>query len=245
MEDFATSHSAELIHNLTLLDNEHIPVASMIYCDAQLTVGRISVLQNSLAAEELEYTRAMSVKRRREFIAGRTAARLSMLHSGYQPSAILREPGGAPIWPNGVSGSLTHNDRLAAAVIVDTSVSISIGIDLEENVPLPDELFNIVLTPSEYVGWSSLPNEEATTRAKIFFSAKEAVFKTDWPCHGEFLEFADIEISQISNEVLIGRVKTFTSNPRNYFINVACSTRTIVTISQTKPAYKVDSEDVF
>ncbi|WP_050527544.1 hypothetical protein [Pseudorhodobacter aquimaris] len=70
-----------------------------------------------------------------EFAAGRAAARVAMAGFGLA-SAIPMGVARAPVWPKGVSGSISHS-------------TILIGIDLEEATPLEYDLWDLVLTSSE------------------------------------------------------------------------------------------------
>lgn len=222
--------SKELVRRLDLLDTERMWVTSMTYFGTHLTIGVINFLQAPLAPEEITYVTDMSDKRRLEFVAGRTAAKISMSRAGHPKGVILRQQGGAPIWPKGLFGSLTHNNRLAAAAVIDANRSTSIGIDIEENVALPDDVLGLVLTPAER-SECTRHGSGASVRAKLLFSAKEAVFKADWPRYGEFLDFADIQLFDKSEDVLIGFVKS-ASERRDYIVQVARSEQTIITLSR-------------
>src|SRR5690242_12311145 len=46
--------------------------------------------------------------RRKEFATGRACARAALARLGRPSAAVLRGPGGAPQWPEGVVGSITH-----------------------------------------------------------------------------------------------------------------------------------------
>src|SRR5689334_8284722 len=48
-------------------------------------------------------------KRRIEFAGGRYCARIAMTELGFSPCAIPGGPDGAPVWPLGLVGSITHS----------------------------------------------------------------------------------------------------------------------------------------
>src|ERR1700761_3617241 len=56
-------------------------------------------------------------KRRREFAAGRGCARRALAALGLPPAPLLPGEGGAPRWPDGVVGSITHCAGYAAAAV--------------------------------------------------------------------------------------------------------------------------------
>ena len=56
-------------------------------------------------------------KRRREFATGRACARRALDDLGIAPSAILPGERGAPQWPPGIVGSITHCAGYRAAAV--------------------------------------------------------------------------------------------------------------------------------
>ena len=76
--------------------------------------------------------------------------------SAWPRGAVLHGEGGAPRWPDGLAGSMTHTDGYCAAALVRATDLASLGIDAEPHRPLPE---GVAPTPL------SLPNDEATGRA--------------------------------------------------------------------------------
>lgn len=93
--------------------------------------------------------------------------------------AIPVGPGGAPVWPAGVFGSITHTDDDAAAVVA----TVPIGIDFESRA---------AVARVDLLATVALPSERAYDPA-LLFSAKESVYKCLYA--GEFLEFHDVELA--------------------------------------------------
>ena len=89
-------------------------------------------------------------KRRREFMAGRTCARRAMVALGEQAAPIPQGKDRAPIWPQGVVGSITHTDtRCAVAVARVADGFCSLGLDIEPATPINPELLRIICVPEE------------------------------------------------------------------------------------------------
>lgn len=136
-----------------------------------------------------------SEKRRREFTAARVCARLALARAGFRPAPILPGPTGAPLWPPGVVGSMTHCDGYRAAAVGRTDAFAAIGIDAEPHAPLPDGVLAMAASESERAALRGL-----ATRApefcwdRMLFSAKEAVFKAWSPATGRWLGFTDAEL---------------------------------------------------
>ena len=85
--------------------------------------------------------------RRREYAAVRSCARACLGRLGYPRVPILPGLGGAPTWPAGVLGSMTHCAGYAAAAVGPDQRISAIGIDAEPDAPLPDGVFDLVATP--------------------------------------------------------------------------------------------------
>jgi 4'-phosphopantetheinyl transferase EntD len=129
--------------------------------------------------EELAVVRAVA-KRRREFAFGRACARRAL---GIDV-AIAVGQGGAPIWPAGYAGSITHTDDYAAAAVVRSG---QIGIDVESLVHAA-KIAELSATVAKTAG-------ERALAPALVFSAKESVYKCLYPTAGVFLDFGDVELA--------------------------------------------------
>ncbi|MFF2654618.1 4'-phosphopantetheinyl transferase superfamily protein [Streptomyces sp. NPDC058045] len=119
--------------------------------------------------------RDMLPARRREFAAGRCAARRALVRAGLPAGEILAT-GRRPTMPPGSVGSITHTGDTAAAIAAPRRYYRALGIDLELR-PLPREAAHVVLTPDERTWANHGPGHEAEGRLLACFSAKEAAFK--------------------------------------------------------------------
>jgi 4'-phosphopantetheinyl transferase EntD len=135
-----------------------------------------------LMGEEADAVRKAIPKRQAEFAAGRRAARAALHTLGIAPQQIPVGPGRAPLWPHGLTGSLSHDAEFAIAVAARTAVTGGLGLDLAEDAPFPDALRGTVLPHPE-----EAPADALTARA--IFSAKETFFKALYPSVGEHFYF--------------------------------------------------------
>ncbi|MGB5351800.1 MAG: 4'-phosphopantetheinyl transferase superfamily protein [Polyangiales bacterium] len=128
-----------------------------------------------------------------QFTAGRVCSRLALGRLGVAATTpILRGDDRAPIWPPGFTGSISHTDTWCAAAVARTEDIRALGIDLESATPLKEALLKRVCTPKEREWLHELPTPGVT--GKIVFSAKEAVYKCQYPLSNQFLGFHAVEV---------------------------------------------------
>ena len=90
-------------------------------------------------------------KRRREFSTVRHCARLALATLGLPRSPLLSGERGAPQWPVGVVGSMTHCAGYRAAAVARARDVVTIGIDAEPHAVLPEGVLEVVALPEERV----------------------------------------------------------------------------------------------
>ena len=143
----------------------------------------------ALKAEELPAFAGSVIKVRRASGAARVVARQLLHRIGYPECAIPKSSSGAPIWPEGIVGSLAHDSNIAVAAIAARRAFEAIGIDVEPAEMLPPDLLDLVATPKERLRISDDPY-----RGRLLFVAKEAVYKAVNPVEHVFLDHHDVEI---------------------------------------------------
>jgi len=135
-------------------------------------------------------------KRRREFAAVRACARRALTSAGLDPGPVPRGQTGAPVWPAGVVGSMTHCKGYRACAIGRAGAFAAIGIDAEPHEPLPASVLPMVASESERAALACLMAEgPRVCWDKVLFSAKEAVFKAWSPVAMRWLGFTDAELT--------------------------------------------------
>jgi 4'-phosphopantetheinyl transferase EntD len=145
-------------------------------------------------AEEALMARAVD-KRRREFTTVRHCARAALARLGLDPVPVVHGPRGAPLWPDGVVGSLTHCRGYRAAVLGRAGDFATIGIDAEPHEPLPPEVVDRVTRPGERARLADLGRRHPDVHwDRVLFSAKESVYKAWFPLTGRWLDFAEAEV---------------------------------------------------
>lgn len=134
-------------------------------------------------------------KRRSEFAAVRGCARQAMEKLGVAPRAIPRGDSGAPVWPPGLVGSMTHCEGYCAAALARATDLVSLGIDAEPHQELPEDVIVSVALPSETDRLSRLARRDPSVHwDRLLFSAKESVYKAWFPLTGRWLDFLEADI---------------------------------------------------
>lgn len=139
-----------------------------------------------LRPAESAATARMTPARLQEFAAGRRAARTAMAALGLPDAAIPMGADRAPVWPDGVTGSIAHDATACLALAGLRADWCGLGLDLE-----PDRLL-----PSGLAATVCLPGEAADAHSALaVFCAKEATYKALSPTIATVLEFHDMAVT--------------------------------------------------
>ncbi|HRN87144.1 4'-phosphopantetheinyl transferase superfamily protein [Hyphomicrobium sp.] len=160
---------------------------------AEIPIGDQSV---TIFEEEAAAVSNAVLRRKQEYAAGRTCAHRALAALGGSPAPLLAGPDRVPIWPTGYVGSITHDDRSAAAAAGRVTDGIrSIGIDLEPAEPLPADLHEMICRSEELAWLRRFPANECGLLARVIFGAKESAFKCQYPLTRRMLEFHEVAVS--------------------------------------------------
>lgn len=145
-----------------------------------------------LFPEEAAIVATTVLKRRTEFGTVRRLARLALHELGISPCPVVPGERGAPVWPRGVVGSMTHCEGYRAAAVARSLRIASIGIDAEPDEPLPEGVLDIVSVPADR---DALPTGGTVAWDRLLFCAKEAVYKAWSPLTRTFLGFDEAHVT--------------------------------------------------
>jgi 4'-phosphopantetheinyl transferase EntD len=157
--------------------------------------------RDGIAIRVPEALRNAAPRRLASFLAGRYCARRALLLAGCEGGEVGMGADRAPVWPAGFVGSITHADRLVAAVAASRRDVRAIGIDCEALIDAhtADEIAPKLLTMLDrvtfardvagHLGWREF--------VSLAFSAKESLYKCLNPVTGVFFEFADAGIASV------------------------------------------------
>jgi 4'-phosphopantetheinyl transferase EntD len=143
-----------------------------------------------LHPEEERHVAGSAPKRRRDFALGRACAHAALAGLDRDSGPIARGEDGAPRWPAGLVGSITHTDGYAAALVARATDFAGLGVDAEHIGGVTSDLWPRLFSPSERETLARQPDPAGA--ATLFFSAKEACHKAG---RERVLRFHDFEVA--------------------------------------------------
>ena len=145
------------------------------------------LVDEALFPEERAFIARAVDKRRAEFGSARLCARQALSQLGAAAVALVPGADRAPVWPVGVVGSITHTQGYCGVVVARAERHASLGLDAEQDRPLAPELIEMICTPAERTHGDSRD-------AILYFAAKEAFYKCQYPLTRQYLDFQDVEL---------------------------------------------------
>lgn len=135
-------------------------------------------------------------KRQAEHLAGRLCARAALHSLSGQGPIPGRDSDGVPLWPQGITGSITHGNGQAAALVAWTRDWRGLGIDLEHQLQAERaaRLAQEILTADELQRAAGLTADAFAQRVTLTFSLKESLFKALFPLVRQRFYFHDAEV---------------------------------------------------
>lgn len=127
-----------------------------------------------------------------EFSTGRACARAAMAELGLPAAPIPMGSDRAPVWPDDVLGSISHGTGLCIAMIARKGRYGGLGVDIEPDDPMPDNVARLVLTAQD------APVETADER--VVFCVKEAVYKAFYPITGQVWAFDAVHVRLLGSK---------------------------------------------
>lgn len=148
----------------------------------------------SLSKKEATAVTKAVDKRRREFATARVLAREGLERffdvRGFD---LLNAEDRSPIWPQGIEGSISHSNTRAWVALVDATFG-TIGIDGEGRDELKQDLWHLTLLDEEVAHLETLDASIRGRRALTLFSAKEALYKAQYPRSGAFMGYMALRV---------------------------------------------------
>jgi 4'-phosphopantetheinyl transferase EntD len=160
----------------------------------EVVQGSLDVADYALPAEEAAVIAGAGAKRRRDFAVGRTMARQALARFGLEQEVIPVGPDREPRWPSGIVGTISHAKDVCVVAVARRNTVAALGVDVEAAEPMPSKLLPTICTPREREWIARWPEPERGGLAMLLFTAKEAIYKCQFPLTRRFLEFEDVEV---------------------------------------------------
>ncbi|NED83398.1 4'-phosphopantetheinyl transferase superfamily protein [Streptomyces sp. SID11233] len=165
------------------------------------------VAEATLYPQEREALGRTGEPRRLEFATVRHCARDALGRLGLPPAPLVPGVRGAPQWPAGVVGSMTHCAGYRAAAVTHRSGIRTLGIDAEPHEPLMEGLLRYIALPEERERHTELVSQYPDVHwDRLLFCAKEAVYKAWFPVTQRWLSFHDAQVSPLPDGTFRARI---------------------------------------
>jgi 4'-phosphopantetheinyl transferase EntD len=150
------------------------------------------LVDDQLFADERAHIASSVAKRRAEFGTARVCARKALSLLGVPAMSLVPYADRSPRWPAHVVGSISHTKNYCAVAVANSAHVQSLGLDVEEDRTLDQAIVEAICTANER---RALSFHSALQRdAVVYFGAKEAFYKCQYPLTRTFLDFQDVEL---------------------------------------------------
>jgi len=144
---------------------------------------------------ELAHVCGAAATRVGDFAAGRACARSALATLGVRDFALRVGADREPLWPAGITGSITHTEGFCGVAAAHASQMLSLGIDAEAHDAVEPRLWGHICTAQEQAWLGQLEPEQARRCGALIFSAKESFYKCQYPLTRQWVNFADVSVS--------------------------------------------------
>ena len=133
-------------------------------------------------------------KRIQEFAAGRACARQALAELGADRVELRVGADLRPLWPPEYVGTITHTAGYCAAAVAARGSILAIGLDTETVGAASIDVWPTICDGAELNWIRALEPKYRACAFTLFFSAKEAFYKCQYPLTGEWLDFHDVHV---------------------------------------------------
>ncbi|TXI37128.1 MAG: 4'-phosphopantetheinyl transferase superfamily protein [Nitrosomonas sp.] len=169
-----------------------------------------------LYAEEKALMMKQGFSQLTDFCKGRYCAHQALEKIGYLAFPILRDEYGAPIWPEGITGSISHSGDAAAAVVARKTNIQGIGLDLQKREIFPSAVLSVLFHDEEVASFLSIPSDLADLYAYAIFSAKESAIKCFYAARQYLAHLNEIVIAMDWSSGTFSAFIPATQNPKSF-----------------------------
>lgn len=199
---------------------------------ARISIQLLKNYRSALVGREKQVARSRGAKSRRDFISGRYCVRRLQASFGLPLQELIPGEHG-PIWKGLYTGSISHSQELAVAILAHTDSCSAVGIDLERKNRVCFRSIKRIATDDEIRAYQEIDGFDWT----LLFSAKESVFKALNPRYQKQLGLRGIdvelnaELRQFTVRSLKGkRVGKVVEDARGYWTSLENQLLTLVIV---------------
>jgi len=157
---------------------------------------RVDAPESSAWPAESTAVAGLPDARRAEYVTVRDCARQALARLGVPPAPIIDDARGAPVWPRGIVGAMTHCRGYRAAAVARVGDVTALGIDAEPAEALPTGIGRRISADAEWASIEVLTRQDAGVPwDRLLFSAKESVYKAWYPLTRIGLDFLAVDIT--------------------------------------------------
>ena len=168
-----------------LLTPKHASATDVANALVDLVPAGIRIRSARLACADDHVQEKPAARRRNEYLTGRRLGRELLQHAGSAELSVGVGTRGMPTWPKGFTGSISHTDDVCAVAVASSEVVRGVGVDIERIEDVVASLETLIRRPDEV---------HTAVPLAWYFSAKESVFKCQFPLTAEDAEFIDARI---------------------------------------------------
>ncbi len=127
-----------------------------------------------------------------QFVGGRLALGVGFSEMGVRKAPVTSDEHGAPLLPDGFSGSITHKQDLAIGLLARGRARV--GVDLEDTDRPRPGVAARVLTAPELAAVEALPESRRWVDTVLRFSVKESIYKAVHPTLRRYVGFGEVAV---------------------------------------------------
>jgi 4'-phosphopantetheinyl transferase EntD len=181
---------------MSTVDNKLIslPLGNLFTADFFTGACRVDDYAGLLSSEEKRISQGFGKKRKEEFSTGRYLAKSLLCKAGCEVQTIAATERGRPLWPAGISGSISHCDQYCVSAVTSSDDYSSVGIDIEETGRLEYGDCERFMCSAELDHLAAIEPQSRNQMLTIVFSLKEAVYKCLNPVFGKWIDYEDAAV---------------------------------------------------
>lgn len=183
--------------------------ASIYALELPLPKNEVDQLQNWLSAEQQSY----GEKRKQDFLAGRLCAKRALSKLGIEVDVIAMDSNRAPLWPLGITGSITHTQTWALAAVSKSLQALGLDAEVLMSKERYEKLEKMIVNTDE----KKLIHSNLTLFPTLVFSAKESLYKALYPHCLEYFGFLEASMREINDKKFVLELKS--KNPKVCYYN--------------------------